>query len=219
MPKRIDYYARGQQVYDVVRDLVTEGGLEAVTMRAVAARASLALSSLRQGYRDKDFLFRCIVHECVERFTRATFGFRPSGDPVPDVLDLLATQLPRSDDQVANARLLLALVERARATDDDIRVAIGELRGRWLDLAGGSVRHLGLPEGAHDLEALRLALLLESLINATCDPNLAVDGERAVDLLGHHVRQLVQTSDSRTDASVPSARDSATRTAFFTGST
>jgi AcrR family transcriptional regulator len=104
-------------------------GVEAVTVRAVAARAGIAPSSLRHQYRDKDFLLRCVIHECTERFNRATYTFRPSGDPVRDVVDLLATQLPRDEDELANALMWLALVDRSRAIEI-LRLHAHQLR--WL---------------------------------------------------------------------------------------
>jgi len=190
MPRRIDPYARGQQVYHAVRDLVRDGGIEAVTVRAVAARAELACSSLRAQYRDKDFLLRCVIHECTERFNRATYGFHPTGRPIDDVVDLLATQLPRDEDEHANALLWLALVERARATEDDTRDAIRAQRDEWLGMARNGVRHLGVPAGAVEIEAERLALCVEALLAAVCDPGQAVDRPRSIEMLRLHAHQL-----------------------------
>ncbi|WP_183099861.1 hypothetical protein [Nocardioides pelophilus] len=76
------------------------------------------------------------------------------------MVGLLATQLPRDEDERANARLWLALVERARSTEDDIRDAIGDQRNAWLGMARSAVRHLGVPAAAEEIEAQRLALLV-----------------------------------------------------------
>jgi len=165
VPKRIDPYWRGQQVYAATRALMREGGIEAVTVRAVAARAGIAPSSLRHQYRDKDFLLRCVIHECTERFNRATYTFRLAGDPVRDVVDLLATQLPRDEDERANALM-------------------------WLAMAGNAVRHLGVPAGAQEIEARRLALVLEAALAAVCDPVHEVARSRAIEILRLHARQL-----------------------------
>jgi len=122
MPKQTDPYTRGQQVYAATRALIAEGGIEAVTVRAVAARTGIASSSLRNQYRDKD-----------ER---------------------------------ANALL-------------------------WLAIAGNAVRHLGVPGGAQEIEAQRLALLVEAALAAVCDPVQAVDRSRAIELLRLHAHQLL----------------------------
>lgn len=194
MPRRIDPHARGQQVYEAVRDLVREGGIEAVSVRAVAAQAALASSSLRQQYRDKDFLLRCIVHEVTDRLNRATYSFRPGGEPVQDVVDLLSTQLARHDEARADGRVWLALVERSRAIDDDTRLAIREQRDDWLTMSTQAVRHLGVAQDAQDLDARRLALLLEALVGAVCDPTYDLDREGAVEVLERHARELHRTS-------------------------
>jgi len=197
----VDPYTRGQQVYAATRALIREGGIEAVTVRAVAARAGIASSSLRNQYRDKDFLLRCVIHECTERFNRATYTFRPSGEPVKDVIDLFATQLPRDEDERANALLWLALVERARTTDDDTRDAIRTQRNEWLAIAGNAVRHLGVPVGAQEIEAQRLALIVEAALAAVCDPVQAVDRSRAIELLrlhAHHLLWLAHATGART---------------------
>lgn len=190
MPRRIDPYARGQQVYHAVRELVRDGGIEAVTVRAVAARAELACSSLRQQYRDKDFLLRCVIHECTQRFSRATYPFRPTGQPVDDVVGLLATQLPRDEDERADGLLWLALVERARATEDDTRDAIRDQRDAWLGMARNAVRHLGVHAAAEEIEAQRLALLVEAALAAACDPVQELDRDRAIEMLRLHARHL-----------------------------
>jgi AcrR family transcriptional regulator len=196
MPKRIDPHARGVQVYLAVRDLVRDGGIEAVTIRRVAAQAELATSSLRQGYRDKDFLLRCIVHEVTHRFSRATYNIRPIGDPIQDVVDWLGSQIARDDEGRADGLVWLALVERARAVDDDIRDAISAQRSEWLAMSSQSVEHLRVAADARELEALRLAVLLEALIAAVCDPNQRLDRAQATDLLRLHARRLHEAAPS-----------------------
>lgn len=197
MPRRIDPYARGQQVYHAVRDLVRDGGIEAVTLRAVAARAELACSSLRQQYRDKDFLLRCVIHECTARFNRAAYPFRPTGQPVDDVVGLLATQLPRDEDELANALLWLALAERARATKDDTRDAIRGQRNEWLGTARNAVRHLGVPAEAEEVEAQRLALTLEAALTAVCDPIQQLERDGALAMIRLHAHQLQWLASTR----------------------
>lgn len=121
---------------------------------------------------------------------RANLGFRPTGSPVQDAVDLLATQLPRDEESQANALMLLALIERARSTDDDTRRAIRELRDGWRAMAGHVVRHLGVPETAQEVEAERLALLLEASLAAVCDPTHCTDRPRAIEILQQHVTKL-----------------------------
>jgi hypothetical protein len=108
---------------------------------------------------------------------------RPRGDG-------LGSQLARDDDERADGLVWLALVERARATDDDIRLAIRAQRDDWLAMSMQSVEHLGVSEGSRELEARRLSLLLEAAIAAVCDPNESLDRARAIELLALHVRQL-----------------------------
>jgi AcrR family transcriptional regulator len=194
VPKRIDPYARGEEVYVVVRELIREGGIEAVSVRAVAARAGLATSSLRHSHRDKDFLLRCMVHEVTYRFLRATYGVRATGEAVTDVVAYLSSQLPLDDDGHADGLVWLALVERARAVDDDVRKAIREQRDGWLGMSKQSVERLGVPEEAQDVEARRLALLLEAMIASICDPTESLDRAEAIELLELHARQLHQTA-------------------------
>jgi AcrR family transcriptional regulator len=187
VPRRIDPHARGAVVAEAVRSLVRAGGIEAVTVRAVADAADIATSSLRLHYRDKAFLMRCMVWHCVEHFVRETWRFRSGDDPVADVVDLLTTQLPDSDEDRDQALLWLAFVERARWCDDDAREALRQQRANWAETCESAVRHLGVPASAQPVEGQRLALLLEALLGRICDGIDPLDLPAAVALLRQHV--------------------------------
>ena len=159
-------------------------------MRAVADRAGIALSSLRHGYRDKAFLLRCVVWDCVEYLARLRSGFRLGDEPVVNVVELLTTQLPAEQEDRDQVLLWLSFVERARWCDDDTRVALRRQRESWIATCEAAVEHLGVPAAAQRIEGERLALLLEALLGRICDGVTPIDRPAAVALLRHHVEQL-----------------------------
>lgn len=58
MPKVIDHDERRRHIVDVTWQLVTEGGLEAATMREIAARAGFANGALKHYFPGKDEIVR-----------------------------------------------------------------------------------------------------------------------------------------------------------------
>lgn len=192
MPRRIDPYARGQQVAAAVRSLVLEGGIEAVTIRAVAERSGLATSSLRAGYRDKAFLLQCVIWSCTDQIARAAVRRpRATGDVPVDLVELLATQLPADEEDLANDVLFEALRDRARWAGEDVRRARDDQLTFWYRITTDGVRALKVPPDGVELEATRLLALLLGLRSLLCDVTTPLTHDRAVEVLRRHVAGLV----------------------------
>jgi AcrR family transcriptional regulator len=69
-------------ILEAARDLLAEGGLEALSMRAVAARVGLSATAIYNYYENKGDLVRRVVHTGFERFAgylRAAVAELPLG--------------------------------------------------------------------------------------------------------------------------------------------
>jgi AcrR family transcriptional regulator len=56
-------------ILEAARDLLAEGGLEAVSMRSVAARVGLSATAIYNYFENKGDLVRRVVHQGFDRFT------------------------------------------------------------------------------------------------------------------------------------------------------
>lgn len=72
--------------------------------------------------------------------------------------------------------------------------AIREQWDGWLEMSKHSVERLGVADEEQDVEARRLALLLEAMIASICDPNESFGRAEAIEVLELHARQLHQTA-------------------------
>src|SRR2546422_6311494 len=82
MPKQVDHEARRQQLAEAVCRLAASQGLEAVSLRHVAAEAGVSMGQVQHYFSTKDelllFAFRVVSERAEQRFAAAA-GAVPEG--------------------------------------------------------------------------------------------------------------------------------------------
>ncbi|WP_170219449.1 TetR/AcrR family transcriptional regulator [Nocardioides litoris] len=195
MPRLIDHDHRRAELAEAVWRIIARDGLEAVSVRHVAAEAGVSAGSLRHVLPTKADLLTAAMELVVER---AAARFRARADrPVPDraaVLALLTELLPLDEERSLELRTHLALVlgspghpelVRLRATLDD---ALRQGCRAALDLAAAA--GLLRPDLDLDLEALRLAVVVDGLALHLLGPGADLEPTAAEAVLDGHLAAL-----------------------------
>jgi TetR/AcrR family transcriptional regulator, transcriptional repressor of bet genes len=111
VPKQVDHEARRAQLAAAVWQLAARDGLEAVTMRRVAAEAGWSTGALVHYFEDKEellvFAFR-LVAERVSRRLEATAAGAPA--PLELLRAILVEGLPLDSERRAEVRLWFAFL-------------------------------------------------------------------------------------------------------------
>jgi AcrR family transcriptional regulator len=151
-----------------VVDVIAERGLEAATMRTVAAAAGISLAQVQYYFRSKDELVAAAYHHVTELFDLKLATIDLSGPPRRVLRQALELWLPIDESRARDARVWLAfsaaaatsptLKEIAAATDTELRVALARL----LDAAAAAG---DLPEVTDtETEAALLLAVLDGLV-------------------------------------------------------
>ena len=135
MPKYVDHHARRLQVTEVAAEIVAARGVEALTVRAVAAATGFSTAVVSHYFLDKrDLLrstFRAAANRSTSRFESAATADRRS------VVSCLLALLPLDDDSRRDWRVFVAFWGTA-ASDNELAV---EQRDR-VRSARGRIEHV-----------------------------------------------------------------------------
>ncbi|MFJ9697050.1 TetR/AcrR family transcriptional regulator [Kitasatospora sp. NPDC101183] len=115
MPRQVDHEERRRRIADAVCLLIDERGLEAATLRDVAARAEVSMGAVQRCFRTKEEMLRFALAHIGARITGRVRA-RPVGD-VQDAGGALAHAVTEvallREEHRAEARIWLAFVARA----------------------------------------------------------------------------------------------------------
>jgi AcrR family transcriptional regulator len=199
MPKIVDHDARRAELAAAVWRLASREGLDAVTMRGVAAEAGWSTGALAHYFADKEelvlFAFETVADRVGRRIVRAAEEAR-------DPLELLRTQLveglPLDAERRAEVRLwfaFLVLAETRPRLARAGREAYREWRDRIAKTLEKGQRQGLLDEGIDPArEAAALVALVDGLaIQATFEPR-GLTKERQLQLLDDRLRGLRPTA-------------------------
>lgn len=143
MPRLIDHDERRNHIIDVTWNLIVEGGIEAATMREIAAKAGFANGALKHYFASKDM----IVESTFERAMSMVEGYSAVTDAARGVEALhklcLAT-LPLDEERVTAGRVLLTYWEMS-LSNEHMRSVYSDFLGTW---RGKLARYLA--EGRED---------------------------------------------------------------------
>ena len=190
MPKRVDHTERRTLIADALITVAAQQGLEAVSLRHVAAAAGVSSGMVQHYFRTKDEMMRfamAAVRERTERrITEATA--RLGADPAPrDLIRTIITGiLPLAEDSRAYGRVGLAFLAYTA-----VRPAAGDpLRADTRQLLGFLTGAIAAAGVVPDPEAAAIALLAAMegmgvyLLGGHCTPAEALRGLDAhLDLL------------------------------------
>jgi AcrR family transcriptional regulator len=176
MPKLVDHAARREELAEAVWRLVMREGIEAASVRRVAAEAGYSTGSLRHYFKTHSDLLAFAMELVIQRVSARVAALAP--DPEPRLL--LHEVLPLDPARFAETQVWLAFTTQA-LVDPGLHAlreqAHADLRG--LCRAAAELRGSADPER----DAERLHALVDGLaLHAVLDPAVTTP-ERQVELL------------------------------------
>jgi AcrR family transcriptional regulator len=160
MPKKVDHDARRRLIADALMQVAAEQGLEAVSLRHVAAAAGVSAGMVQHYFRTKDEMMAFALAVVRDRNqVRVTEAIGRLGDDPPARLllrTMIAALLPLDDESRADGRVALAFLAytavrpaAARELHDDTAQMVGFLSGLLPgpDRAADAAGLLALMEG------------------------------------------------------------------------
>jgi AcrR family transcriptional regulator len=154
MPKKVDRLERRTQIADALMRVAAEQGLEAVSLRHVAAEAGVSAGMVQHYFRTKDEMMTFAMDVVRERNqARVTEAVAALGDtPAPRELlrTIITTLLPLDDESRADGRVALAFLAYTAVRP----TASAALRDETAQLAGFIGSLLPVPGNARGLLAL-----------------------------------------------------------------
>jgi TetR/AcrR family transcriptional regulator, transcriptional repressor of bet genes len=159
MPRQVDHQERRQAIAEAILRLVADRGLEAASLRAVAAEAGVSMGAVQHYFTSHDEMLLFALEYgnglLARRLQDLLAEHRPA-TPREAVRLLVGLLLPADDERRSGARLWAALIARACVDEPTRRLAAEAYAGltaaaiRWItdaalagqDRAGQSARHL-----------------------------------------------------------------------------
>jgi TetR/AcrR family transcriptional repressor of bet genes len=195
MPRVVDHEARRAEVAAAVWRIVARKGVDAITVRGVAAETGMSTSVVSHYFADKDDLVRLAFHLVVERASTRAAQAEAGGR----ARALLVSALPLDDEQRTEARIWFSLLGLAIARPE---LAADQRRtyAAWRTAVAGALRDEGLdPRRDAESEAAALIALVDGLTVqaafAPAEPELAP--ERQLGLVDERLRELGVGSEPR----------------------
>ncbi|TDV43641.1 TetR/AcrR family transcriptional regulator [Actinophytocola oryzae] len=122
MPRKVDHHTRRAAIAESAWRLTSHGGIEAVTMRHVAADAGMSLGQVQHYFTTKDALLTFAYQLLTERITTRTTTTRHPGDEEPEPHDVLrhalVELLPLDEQRTLEAHVTTAYLAHATVTPD-----------------------------------------------------------------------------------------------------
>ena len=153
MPRQVDHQARRTQLAEALWRITAERGLEAVTLRQVAAEAGVSMGLVQHYFHSKDEML-LFAHECLrERAGHRFASLALPDDPRDRLRHVLAELLPLDEERVVEAHVALAFLARA-AVEPGMAALLRE-GFVWLrDFLTAELHGLGVPDAEREAEVL-----------------------------------------------------------------
>jgi AcrR family transcriptional regulator len=155
-------------VLAAVLDVIADRGLEAATLRTVAAAAGISLAQVQYYFRSKEELVTAAYRHLNERFDEKLATVDLSGPPRKVLREALDQWLPLDEERARDARVWLAFSASA-ATSTPLRqiaaAADTELRSAFARLLDAAIADGELAEVADtEAEAALLLAVVDGLV-------------------------------------------------------
>lgn len=186
MPKKVDHQQRRELIADALMRVAADRGLEAVSLRHVAAEAGVTAGMVQHYFPSKDAMLAFAMSAASAAF-EARIGTAVSAlgeDPTPreQTGAILRTLLPTNERERADARVTLAFLSYAatqRAAADGLGQDTGGLRAHLAALVRAAQDEWGSPAGLDPQSAaVGLLALAEGLGVHVLSAGLSVDAAR-----------------------------------------
>ncbi|MGL3805481.1 TetR/AcrR family transcriptional regulator [Paeniglutamicibacter sp. R2-26] len=113
MPRKIDHEQRRSDVIAVTRQLIVDGGIEAATMREIAAKAGFANGALKHYFDGKDDIIQATYQEALGQMAEF-LGTDMAGRRGLDALETMCQAImPGDEERITAGRVLISFWERA----------------------------------------------------------------------------------------------------------
>ncbi|MDX2531433.1 TetR/AcrR family transcriptional regulator [Streptomyces europaeiscabiei] len=219
MPKQVDYEDRRRQIAEAVSLLISRSGMEAVSLRDVAAQADVSMGAVQRCFRTKDEMLLFALEHISRRVSeRANTKIAASSTP-QSASTLLTRTLSEialvEEESRAEAHVWLAFVAQA-ATSEQLAKVLHDTYAKLHDLLTWLIRfgqdtnemrkELDPGREAHTLLALADGLTAHVLVGHHTP-------ESALAVLERHTSQLATTKGPSTAS--PPATGAATKATAF----
>ncbi|MDP9794575.1 AcrR family transcriptional regulator [Catenuloplanes nepalensis] len=165
MPRKVDHEARRRHIVESLLRITAEQGLEAVSLREVAAAAGVSMGQVQHYFATKDDMLLYALRHWLSLTTHDGFAARVARraaiGPVGGVLGAIAAEyLPYDEISRDEARIAAAFLSRA-AVRPELAAALAPAFAGFADVLRGALDGMGVPDAP--AEAGRLAALLDGL--------------------------------------------------------
>jgi AcrR family transcriptional regulator len=187
MPKQVDHEARRAALAEALWRLVMREGIEAASLRGVAAEAGWSTGSVRHYFPCHADLLAFAMELVVENVGRRVGEITAGPDARATAAELLQRVLPLDDERRAEMQVWLAFTTRA-LVDPALRELRDSAHAALRGLCRDAAALLGVSDA--DREGERLHALVDGLaLHAVLDPATTTP-DRQVELLGEYLDAL-----------------------------
>jgi len=129
---RMPVAERREQLIAAAIAVASRDGIEAATVRAVAAEAGVSLGVVHYCFQDKSELMRAMAHAITTQNTPADLSELPVGAPTESVVETVVGALWSSISGARGPQLLSYELTTSSLRNEDLReVALEQYRGQW----------------------------------------------------------------------------------------
>ena len=195
MPKKVDPDVQRLSLARAGLAVIAAEGLEAATLRKIAARAGCTTGTVTHYFPDRSALLRAALDAACQTTARRMYqAARDAPTHLEKLEALLREAVPLDDERRGEARVWLAFW--GAASEDPVLIAAHERRmADWRGLIRAVLQPLLNAKADVDHEVLRLCALVDGLCvrGALCPDDLAEKRARAAEIervLDAHVADL-----------------------------
>lgn len=117
MPKVIDHDQRRRDIIEVTRGLIIQGGIEAATMREIAAEAGFANGALKHYFPGKDDIIQGTYELSLAQMSELVRDGVGTKRGIEALRGISQSALPLDTERITAARVLLSFWERAASNE------------------------------------------------------------------------------------------------------
>ncbi|MBT0993169.1 TetR family transcriptional regulator [Cellulomonas sp. DKR-3] len=129
---RMPVAERREQLIEAAMAVASRDGIDAATVRAVAAEAGVSLGVVHYCFQDKAELMRAMAHAITAQNTPADLSGVPEGAPVESVIEAVVSALWDSIHGARGAQLLSYELTTASLRQSELtEVALEQYQGQW----------------------------------------------------------------------------------------
>lgn len=208
MPRQVDHDARRRLIAEALWRVASRRGLDAVSLRHVAAAAGVSMGMVQHYFTTKDdmlqFALETIGERAAQRIGQQVAALAHASDPHALVRTVLVEMLPLDETRHLEAHVGFAFLARA-AVQPGIAERLREQHGQLRDFVAGQIRAAQRAgQTAADLDPDHEAVVLLSLMEGLTAHTLAghLGPKAALATFERHLGQLFQAGDLSTDRSL-----------------